>query len=154
MGLPTLIRFYSFHFILPFIVLFVVLFHLIFLHQQGSSNSLGFDRNIDKLIFHPFFTVKDFFFFVFVILFFLFFCFYFPHITRDPVNNVPANFIQTPLHIQPEWYFLPYYAILRSIPRKSGGVLALLFSVLSFSFLILYRFKFSLTFSFYRNFIF
>lgn len=153
-GLPTLIRFYSLHFIIPFLVLFVVLIHLVFLHRQGSRNSLGVDRNLDKLIFHPFFTVKDFFFFLVVLLFFIFFCFYYPYLLRDPVNNVPANFMQTPLHIQPEWYFLPYYAILRSIPRKAGGVVALLISVLIFSFLVVYNFNYSLRFSFYRNFIF
>lgn len=153
-GLPTLIRFYSFHFILPFVVLILVLIHLIFLHNQGSRNSLGVDRNIDKLMFHPFFSVKDFFFYFLVLFFFTFFCFYFPYVLRDPVNNVPANFIQTPLHIQPEWYFLPYYAILRSIPRKSGGVISLLISVLIFSILPFYSFNFSSSFSFYRSFIF
>lgn len=150
-GLPTLIRFYSFHFILPFVVLFIVLIHLIFLHSQGSSNPLGLDSNFDKLIFHPFFTVKDFFFFLIVLIFFMFFCFYFPYLFRDPVNNIPANFMQTPLHIQPEWYFLPYYAILRSIPRKSGGVLSLLLSVLVFSFLVVYSYNFSLAFRQYRK---
>lgn len=153
-GLPTLIRFYSLHFIMPFLLLFLVMVHLLFLHSQGSRNSLGVDRNLDKLIFHPFFTIKDFFFFLLVLLFFIFFCFYHPYLLRDPVNNVPANFIQTPLHIQPEWYFLPYYAILRSIPSKAGGVLALLMSVLVFSFLIIFNFNYSLRFSFYRNFIF
>lgn len=153
-GLPTLIRFYSFHFILPFVVLFLVLIHLLFLHSQGSRNSLGVDRNLDKLIFHPFFTIKDFFFFLLVLLFFITFCFYYPYILRDPVNNVPANFIQTPLHIQPEWYFLPYYAILRSISRKAGGVVALLASVIVFAFLIFYNFNYSLRFTYYRNFIF
>lgn len=153
-GLPTLIRFYSFHFILPFIVLFVALLHLIFLHSQGSSNPLGVDRNFDKLIFHPFFSIKDFFFFLVVLFFFIGFCFYFPYLLRDPVNNVPANFMQTPLHIQPEWYFLPYYAILRSIPNKAGGVILLVLSVLVFSFMVLYNFNFSLFFTYYRKFIF
>lgn len=153
-GLPTLIRFYSLHFILPFVVLFLVLIHLIFLHSQGSRNPLGMDSNLDKLIFHPFFTVKDFFFFLLVLIFFIVFCFYFPYLLRDPVNNVPANFMQTPLHIQPEWYFLPYYAILRSIPRKAGGVLSLLISVLVFATLVAYKFQYSLSFSYYRNFMF
>lgn len=76
--------------------------HLYFLHNQGSSNPLGRDRNVDKLFFHPFFTIKDIFFLFGVILIFIVFCFYLPYITSDPVNNIPANFIQTPLHIQPE----------------------------------------------------
>lgn len=150
-GMPTLIRFYSLHFIIPFVLLFLVLVHLVFLHSQGSRNSLGINRNIDKLIFHPFFTGKDFFYFLLVIIFFSIFCFYFPYLFRDPVNNIPANFIQTPLHIQPEWYFLPYYAILRSIPRKAGGVICLLLSVLIFTVLIFYRYKFSPFFKNYRN---
>lgn len=150
-GLPTLIRFYSLHFILPFVVLFLVFVHIIFLHVKGSRNPLGLDSRLDKISFHPYFTVKDFYFFIISVLFFLIFIVNYPYLLSDPVNNVPANFIQTPLHIQPEWYFLPYYAILRSIPRKIGGVICLLLSVFSFLFIILYEYKFSTKFSVLRS---
>lgn len=153
-GLPTLIRFYSLHFIIPFLILLFSFFHIIFLHLQGSSNPISIDRNLDKISFHPFFSIKDFFFIFFVLILLLFFSFYHPYFFRDPVNNVPANFMQTPLHIQPEWYFLPYYAILRSISRKVGGVLSLLFSVLVFFFLSFYKYSYSVYFSYYRIFIF
>lgn len=153
-GLPTLIRFYSFHFIIPFIIFFVVLFHLFYLHKEGSSNPLGVGRHIDKLSFHPYFTVKDIGFFFLFFLLFRGFYFYEPYFFRDPINNVPANFMQTPVHIQPEWYFLVYYAILRSLPRKVGGVIAFILSVFSFSFLVLFKFDFSLNFSPYRFLVF
>lgn len=152
-GLPTLVRFYSFHFILPFLVSFFVLVHLTFLHKEGSSNPVGFSSHLDKLIFHPSFTVKDLFFFLVVIFGFSLFFFYFPYVLSDPVNNVPANFIQTPTHIQPEWYFLPYYAILRAFPSKVGGVIALLSSVLVFSFLSFFSFN-SPCYNYYRKFLF
>lgn len=153
-GLPTLLRFYSLHFILPFLLFLVVFFHLLNLHDQGSRNSLGISRHIDKLVFHPYFSVKDLFFFLLSFILFRFLYFYYPYFLSDPVNNVPANFIQTPTHIQPEWYFLPYYAILRSLPSKVGGVIAFAFSVLSFSLLVFFNFEFSPSFSFYRSFIF
>lgn len=151
---PTLTRFYSFHFLLPFILMFLTIIHLVFLHYQGSRNRLGVDRNIDKIQFHPYFTVKDTVFIIGVILISFIISFFIPYILGDAVNNVPANSIQTPVHIQPEWYFLPSYAILRSLPRKTAGVLALLMSVSIFYLIPLYNFKFSTKFSHYRQNIF
>lgn len=144
---PTLTRFYSLHFLLPFVLRFLVLIHLVALHQQGSSNRVGLDRNLDKLYFHPYFSVKDIFFILAIFLASLMVSFYAPYILGDAVNNVPANAIQTPVHIQPEWYFLPSYAILRALPRKTAGVLALALSVSIFFILPFYQFKFSTKFS-------
>ena len=136
---PTLNRFFVFHFILPFLIAFIVIIHLIFLHITGSRNKLGINRNYKKIRFNPFFVLKDligyiFFFFIF----FLLLCF-FPYILGDPDNFRIANSIVTPIHIQPEWYFLFAYAILRSIPNKLGGVIILLISILILGFLPLSR---------------
>ena len=127
---PTLRRFFSLHFLLPFIVRALVLIHLLYLHQTGSNNPLGVIRNHDKLQFHPYFTYKD--ILGFMIFFFIFFsiCLWAPWAIGDPENFITANPLVTPIHIQPEWYFLFAYAILRSIPRKLGGVVALFASVL------------------------
>lgn len=149
-GSPTLTRFYSLHFLTPFILRFMVLIHLVFLHSEGSRNRLGINRNVDKVQFHPYFTVKDLTFIVVVILMSFMISFFFPFILGDSINNVPANSIQTPVHIQPEWYFLPSYAILRALPRKTAGVLALLISVSIFFFIPLYKLSFSTKFSSYR----
>lgn len=126
----TLIRFFSFHFILPFIVLAFSIVHLLFLHQTGSNNPLGIKLNIDKIPFHPFFSIKDLFGYTMFILILFFLNLNAPYVLGDPDNFSPANPLSTPVHIQPEWYFLFAYAILRSIPNKLGGVLALLFSIL------------------------
>lgn len=144
---PTLNRFYSFHFFLPFVLIFFVILHLIFLHENGSRNRLGVKRNIDKLRFHPYFSIKDIFFIGFILVISLIVSFFTPFILGDAVNNVPANPIQTPIHIQPEWYFLPSYAILRALPSKAAGVLALALSVGIFYFLPLFNNKFSSKFS-------
>lgn len=125
----TLNRFYSLHFILPFLILFIVIIHLYFLHQSGSSNPLGLNRNLYKIYFHPYFTIKDTFGFIILILLFIIINLEYPYIFRDPDNFLPANPIITPLHIQPEWYFLFAYGILRSIPNKLGGVIALILSI-------------------------
>lgn len=151
---PTLTRFYSLHFILPFILTFLVLVHLVMLHQEGSRNNLGVNRNLDKIQFHPYFSVKDFFYIFGVFTVAVLVRMYTPFILGDPVNNIPANAIQTPAHIQPEWYFLSSYAILRSLPRKSAGVIALALSVSIFYLISLYDFKFSTKFSSYRYFVF
>lgn len=148
---PTLTRFYSLHFLLPFILRFMVLTHLIFLHSKGSRNSIGINSNIDKIQFHPYFTIKDLVFLVLVFLVSFSVSFYAPFILGDTVNNVPANAMQTPVHIQPEWYFLPFYAILRAMPRKTRGVVALGISVGIFFFLPLFRMKFSTKFSSLRS---
>ena len=126
----TLTRFFTLHFLLPFVLAALRAVHLLFLHQRGSSNPLGVSRNLDKSPFHPYFSVKDLFGFVVFFLLMRVICFLFPWDMGDPENFIPANPIVTPVHIQPEWYFLFAYAILRSIPRKLGGVLALVLSVL------------------------
>jgi len=125
----TLTRFFSFHFILPFIISAIVIIHLLFLHQTGSSNPLGINSNIDKIPFHPFFSFKDLFGFIIIIFLLLFISLIYPYILGDPDNFIPANPLVTPVHIQPEWYFLFAYAILRSIPNKLGGVIALVISI-------------------------
>lgn len=145
-GAPTLTRFYSLHFLLPFILSFLVIIHLLVLHVEGSRNRLGLNRNLDKVEFHPYFSTKDLRFIVAALIGFICISFYYPYILGDPVNNVPANSIQTPIHIQPEWYFLPSYAILRALPSKTAGVIALALSVSIFFILPLYKFEFSTKF--------
>lgn len=151
---PTLKRFYSLHFLLPFILTFLVIIHLFFLHKEGSRNRIGLNRNIDKIEFHPYFSVKDLYFIIIVLIISIIISFFRPYILGDPVNNVPANAMQTPVHIQPEWYFLPSYAILRALPNKTIGVLALALSVSIFYTMSLFRLKFSTKFSNYRFVIF
>nr|UDF87508.1 cytochrome b [Loxostege turbidalis] len=126
----TLTRFYTFHFILPFIIAMMTMIHLLFLHQTGSNNPLGINSNLDKIPFHPFFTFKD--LIGAIIILFLLICLTLtnPYLLGDPDNFIPANPLVTPIHIQPEWYFLFAYAILRSIPNKLGGVIALISSIL------------------------
>lgn len=126
----TLNRFYSIHFIIPFIILFIVIIHLFFLHQSGSSNPLGLNRNLNKIYFHPYYTLKDTFGFIIIIFIFIIINLEYPYVFRDPDNFISANPIITPLHIQPEWYFLFAYGILRSIPNKLGGVIALISSII------------------------
>nr|QBM08625.1 cytochrome b [Magicicada cassinii]QBM08638.1 cytochrome b [Magicicada cassinii]QBM08651.1 cytochrome b [Magicicada cassinii]QBM08664.1 cytochrome b [Magicicada cassinii]QBM08677.1 cytochrome b [Magicicada cassinii] len=125
----TLTRFYSFHFILPFIVLALTIVHLIFLHVMGSNNPLGINSSNDKIPFHPYFSIKDMLGFLLILV--IFFCYIMlePYKLSDPDNFIPANPLVTPKHIQPEWYFLFAYAILRSIPNKLGGVIALFMSI-------------------------
>lgn len=139
----TLTRFFTLHFLLPFILAALSAVHLLFLHQTGSSNPLGINRNIDKSPFHPYFSTKDLFGFIVFFWIFLFVCFIHPWDLGDPENFIPANPIVTPVHIQPEWYFLFAYAILRSIPRKLGGVMALVLSVVILAIMPFYgRIKF------------
>nr|YP_009692239.1 cytochrome b [Limnephilus hyalinus]QEG98845.1 cytochrome b [Limnephilus hyalinus] len=126
----TLNRFFMFHFILPFIILAVSMIHLMFLHQTGSSNPLSVNNNIDKIPFHPFFSFKDMMGFFIMIIILMFISLYKPFMLSDPDNFIPANPMVTPIHIQPEWYFLFAYAILRSIPNKLGGVIALMMSIM------------------------
>nr|YP_009740821.1 cytochrome b [Sphingonotus menglaensis]QID03809.1 cytochrome b [Sphingonotus menglaensis] len=125
----TLNRFYTFHFVLPFIIAAMVMIHLFFLHQTGSNNPIGLNSNIDKIPFHPYFTYKDTITFILMTMALVMLCLINPYMLGDPDNFVPANPLVTPIHIQPEWYFLFAYAILRSIPNKLGGVIALLLSV-------------------------
>nr|UJH93377.1 cytochrome b [Conogethes pinicolalis] len=126
----TLTRFYTFHFILPFIVLMMTMIHLLFLHQTGSNNPLGINSNSDKIPFHPFFTFKDMIGFITILFLLIMLTLTNPYLLGDPDNFIPANPLVTPIHIQPEWYFLFAYAILRSIPNKLGGVIALVLSIL------------------------
>ena len=126
---PTLSRFFALHFFLPFGIAAITAVHLLFLHQQGSRNPLGLTRNYDKLLFHPYFSWKDLIGFAIFLGGFIYICLVKPWDLGDPENFIPANPLVTPLHIQPEWYFLFAYAILRAIPNKLGGVLALAASV-------------------------
>jgi ubiquinol-cytochrome c reductase cytochrome b subunit len=127
---PTLNRFYSIHFLLPFIIAGVTLIHLALLHKVGSSNPIGSDAGVDDIPFYPYFVSKDLFAFSVYLLVFATFVFYFPNVLNHPDNCIPADPLQTPAHVVPEWYFLPYYAILRSIPHKAGGIVAMLGSLL------------------------
>lgn len=124
---PTLNRFFSLHYLLPFIIVGVVLFHIIALHQHGSNNPKGIDVKApeDTIPFHPYYTIKDLFGFGIYFLIFAFFIFYEPNYLGHPDNYIPANPLVTPAHIVPEWYFLPFYAILRAIPSKLGGVICM-----------------------------
>ena len=121
----TLNRFFSLHFFLPFVIAALSLIHLALLHKDGSNNPLGVDSKGDKIPFYPYFVVKDLFAFFCFLTFFGVFVFYFPNALGHPDNYIPADPMQTPAHIVPEWYFLPFYAILRSIPDKLGGVAAM-----------------------------
>nr|AVE15650.1 cytochrome b [Popa spurca spurca] len=125
----TLNRFFTFHFVLPFIVAAAVMVHLLFLHQTGSNNPLGVNSNIDKIPFHPYFTFKDILGFIILFMLLSILSLKEPYVLGDPDNFTPANPLVTPVHIQPEWYFLFAYAILRSIPNKLGGVIALVMSI-------------------------
>nr|ALO71206.1 cytochrome b [Thinonoma atra] len=125
----TLTRFFTLHFLLPFIVAALVMIHLLFLHQTGSNNPLGVNSNIDKIPFHPYFSFKDLFGFIMLLMMLTLLTLINPYLLGDPDNFIPANPLVTPIHIQPEWYFLFAYAILRSIPNKLGGVIALVLSI-------------------------
>nr|ACC77674.1 cytochrome b [Copeoglossum nigropunctatum] len=126
----TLTRFFSFHFILPFIIMGASMIHLLFLHETGSNNPTGLNSNTDKIPFHPYFSYKDMLGAALMLMLLLTLALFSPNLLGDPENFTPANPLVTPPHIKPEWYFLFAYAILRSIPNKLGGVLALLFSIL------------------------
>ncbi len=129
-GNPTLNRFFALHFLLPFIIAAVVVIHLLYLHQTGSNNPLGITRSPYKIHFHWLYTIKDLTGFIFVIYILLLLCLYTPFWLGDPENFLPANPLMAPIHIIPEWYFLWAYAILRSIPNKLGGVVAIFAAIL------------------------
>nr|UVW56561.1 cytochrome b [Percichthys trucha] len=126
----TLTRFFAFHFLLPFVIAAATMVHLLFLHETGSNNPLGLISNVDKVSFHPYYSYKDLLGFAILLISLSALALFLPNILGDPDNFTPANPLVTPPHIKPEWYFLFAYAILRSIPNKLGGVLALLFSIL------------------------
>nr|AUS84465.1 cytochrome b [Lissemys punctata]AUS84469.1 cytochrome b [Lissemys punctata] len=126
----TLNRFFTFHFLLPFLILGMTVVHLLFLHETGSNNPIGLNSNTDKIPFHPYFSYKDMMGFLLALTILLTITMFYPNMLGDPDNFSPAKPLSTPPHIKPEWYFLFAYAILRSIPNKLGGVLALLLSIL------------------------
>nr|UQJ75285.1 cytochrome b [Proneotermes latifrons] len=139
----TLTRFFTFHFLLPFIIAAMVLIHLLFLHQTGSNNPLGTKSDTDKMPFHPYFTYKDIVGVIILLTMLTILSLKEPYMLSDPDNFIPANPLVTPVHIQPEWYFLFAYAILRSIPNKLGGVIALAMSIAILFILPAYKSKFS-----------
>ena len=122
---PTLNRFFSIHFTLPFVIAGLTLIHLALLHKEGSGNPIGSDTGVDDIPFYPYFFAKDLFAFFCFLFVFAFFVFYFPNVLNHPDNCIPADPLKTPAHVVPEWYFLPFYAILRSIPHKAGGIAAM-----------------------------
>nr|YP_636996.1 cytochrome b [Atractosteus spatula]P29664.2 RecName: Full=Cytochrome b; AltName: Full=Complex III subunit 3; AltName: Full=Complex III subunit III; AltName: Full=Cytochrome b-c1 complex subunit 3; AltName: Full=Ubiquinol-cytochrome-c reductase complex cytochrome b subunit [Atractosteus spatula]AFJ42300.1 cytochrome b [Atractosteus spatula]BAC23996.1 cytochrome b [Atractosteus spatula] len=126
----TLTRFFTFHFLLPFIIMGATMLHLLFLHETGSNNPTGLNSDADKVTFHPYFSYKDLLGFTILLAILSALALLNPNLLGDPENFTPANPLVTPPHIKPEWYFLFAYAILRSIPNKLGGVLALLLSIL------------------------
>lgn len=130
-GNPTLNRFYALHWLLPFVIVGVVFLHLIALHRHGSNNPLGIDRKgpQDSIPFHPYYTIKDLFGLSIFLLVFSVFVFYAPNYLNDPTAYIPANPLQTPAEVVPQWYFLPFFAILRSIPNKLAGVIAMFSSI-------------------------
>ena len=123
---PTLNRFFVLHYLLPFMIVGVVMLHMVSLHQFGSNNPTGLDaKKKDKIPFHPYYTIKDLFGLGVFLTIYAFFVFFAPNFFGEPDNYIQANPLVTPPHIVPEWYFLPFYAILRSVPSKLGGVLAM-----------------------------
>jgi len=127
----TLNRFFSLHYLMPFAIAGLVIAHIALLHRDGSNNPVGIDSSVDKIPFYPYFYFKDLFSVLVFITFFSVFVFYYPNSLGHPDNYIPANPMVTPAHIVPEWYFLPFYAILRAIPDKLGGVLAMFGSILA-----------------------
>nr|YP_010381784.1 cytochrome b [Perotrochus charlestonensis]UDL72172.1 cytochrome b [Perotrochus charlestonensis] len=126
----TLIRFFALHFLVPFVIVAMSILHLLFLHESGSNNPLGLSSESDKVPFHPYHTFKDLAGCVLLLFFLMLLVLFWPNFLADPENFIPANPLVTPVHIQPEWYFLFAYAILRSVPNKLGGVIGLALSVL------------------------
>nr|URX53653.1 cytochrome b [Kalotermitidae sp. 4 AB-2022a] len=139
----TLTRFFALHFLMPFIITAMVMVHLLFLHQTGSNNPMGLKSDTDKIPFHPYFTTKDIVGFIILLMILSTLSLKEPYLLGDPDNFTPANPLVTPVHIQPEWYFLFAYAILRSIPNKLGGVVALVMSIAILLILPIYKSKFS-----------
>nr|AKM69987.1 cytochrome b [Takecallis arundinariae] len=145
----TLTRFFSIHFILPFIIILFSIIHLFFLHLTGSNNPLGINSNFDKITFSPYFIIKDLIGLIIFMWIFFILALIFPYLLNDHNNFEMANSMITPNHIQPEWYFLFSYSILRAIPNKLGGVIALLLSILILLILPLLNNKNFLSIKFY-----
>lgn len=129
-GGATLSRFYSLHYLFPFVLLGLIIVHIVLLHEKQSNSPLGINPNIDKVPFHIYYTSKDAYGFVLISILLCLIIFYYPNILGDVENYIKANPLVTPVHIMPEWYFLFAYAILRAIPNKLGGVIALVLSLL------------------------
>ena len=135
-GDATLTRFFALHYLFPFLIIAAVVVHLVALHSVKSSNPSGIDLAAkDNIPFHPYFTIKDLFGLGLFLILFSVFVFFLPNSLIEPANNIPANPMFTPTHIAPEWYFLPFYAILRSVPNMIGGVVAMGLSVMMFAFM-------------------
>jgi ubiquinol-cytochrome c reductase cytochrome b/c1 subunit len=131
---PTLKRFFVLHYLLPFLIIGLVFLHIVFLHRAGSGNPLGIDL-VEVVPFYPYFFLKDLVMFFFISIIFFFFIGFAPHLFMHPDNNILANPMVTPSHIVPEWYFLPFYAMLRAVPDKLGGVICMFFSIIILLFL-------------------
>jgi len=125
----TLTRFFTFHFLIPFLIAGTAIIHLLFLHQTGSNNPIGINSNSNKIPFHPYYSFKDLIGIIVILWSLIFICLVCPYALGDVDNFIPANPLVTPVHIQPEWYFLFAYAILRSIPNKLGGVICLILAI-------------------------
>lgn len=125
----TLNRFFSLHYLFPFILAGLAIIHLVLLHESGSNSPVGLNPNSDKIPFHTYFTTKDAYGFILLLILLSILVFYIPNVLGDPENFIKANPLVTPVHIMPEWYFLFAYAILRAIPNKLGGVIALVLSI-------------------------
>jgi len=134
---PTLNRFFVLHFLMPFLIVGIVLVHLMALHTTGSNNPAGVPMKSkkDSIPFHPYFTIKDMVGFAVFFIIFGYFLFFYPNALGHPDNYIPANPLVTPAHIVPEWYFLPFYAILRAVPDKLGGVLMMFGAIILLFFL-------------------
>jgi len=144
---PTLNRFFSLHYLLPFVIAGCVVLHLTLLHNVGSSHPIRIFNTHDKISFYPYFYYKDLFSLLVVFIFFFLFIFFFPNVLGHADNYIEANALVTPTHIVPEWYFLPFYAILRSIPDKLGGVICMGLALILLLFLPGFRYKNYLPFS-------
>ena len=135
-GDATLTRFFALHYLFPFLIIGAVIVHLVALHTVKSSNPSGINlQDKDNIPFHPYFTIKDLYGLGLFLMLYSVFVFFMPDSLIEPANNIPANPMVTPNHIVPEWYFLPFYAILRSVPNMVGGVVAMGVSVLIFAFM-------------------
>lgn len=134
-GNATLNRFFSLHYLLPFVLIGLVVIHIGLVHNDGSNNPLGISSKVLKISFYPYFYLKDLFGLIIFFIFFFIFIYYLPNVLGHTDNYIPANPLVTPAHIVPEWYFLPFYAILRSIPHKLGGVIAMGLSIIVLCFI-------------------
>jgi len=129
-GEQTLVRFFSLHYLLPFVLFALVAAHIVLLHETGSNTPTGVSLNWgDRVTFGPYFFLKDLYYLVLFFIIFMYFVFFNSNYLGHPDNYIPAMYMSTPAHIVPEWYFLPFYALLRSVPDKLGGVIVMLFSI-------------------------